>query len=210
MQRRHDARSRTAAPRLVMPAVRRVQALGVASLLDLPEQEWRQKVGAQADESALFLLDARDALETLRDGSGREIEYPRDVRRLNKLPGITTPAGRPCPRARLRFDRIPQPWLRELGKRSNASGPGTASPRRGPFPTVNGLPPPLCCGDWKPSPHATGSWRRRTNNSGKPWPSRSANGALPTSAASVRLRRHHRQERSARAECAQPLGEIHI
>lgn len=37
--------------------------------------------------------------------------------RLDKLPGITTPAGRPCPRARLRFDRISQPWLRELGKR---------------------------------------------------------------------------------------------
>jgi hypothetical protein len=68
-------------------------------------------------ESALFLLDARDALESLRDGSGWEIEYPRDVWRLHKLPGITVPAGRPCPRARLRFDRITQPWLRELAKR---------------------------------------------------------------------------------------------
>ena len=37
--------------------------------------------------------------------------------RLHKLPGITIPAGRPCPRARLRFDRITQPWLRELAKR---------------------------------------------------------------------------------------------
>ncbi|TGB09642.1 site-specific integrase [Streptomyces sp. MZ04] len=117
LQCRHDARSRTAAPRLVMPAVRRVKALGVTSLLDLSEQQWRQKVGAQADESALFLLDARDGLEALRDGTGWEIEYPRDVWRLHKLPGITTPAGRPCPRARLRFDRIPQFWLRELGKR---------------------------------------------------------------------------------------------
>ncbi|MFJ5102585.1 tyrosine-type recombinase/integrase [Streptomyces sp. NPDC088554] len=117
LQCRHDARSRTAAPRLVMSAVRRVKALGVTSLLDPSEQQWRQKVGAQADESALFLLDARDGLEALRDGTGWEIEYPRDVWRLHRLPGITTPAGRPCPRARLRFDRIPQPWLRELAKR---------------------------------------------------------------------------------------------
>lgn len=53
----------------------------------------------------------------MRDGIGWEIEYPRDVWRLHKLPGITTPAGRPCPRARLRFDRITQPWLRGLAKR---------------------------------------------------------------------------------------------
>ncbi len=72
---------------------------------------------SQVSESALFLIDARDALESLRDGTGWEIEYPRDVWRLHKLPGITIPAGRPCPRARLRFDRITQPWLRELAKR---------------------------------------------------------------------------------------------
>ena len=117
LQCRHDARSRTAAPRLVMPAVRLVKALGVTSLLDLPEQQWRRSAGTQADESVLFLLDARDALESLRDGTGWEIEYPRDVWRLHKLPGITIPAGRPCPHARLRFDRIAQPWLREPGKR---------------------------------------------------------------------------------------------
>ena len=117
LQRRADARSRTAAPRLVMPAVRHVQAVGVTSLLDLSERQWRQSAGAQAGEAALFLIDARDALESLRDGIGWEIEYPQDVWRLHKLPGITIPAGRPCPRARLRFDRITQPWLRELAKR---------------------------------------------------------------------------------------------
>ena len=117
LQRRADARSRTAAPRLVMPAVRHVQAVGVTSLLDLSEQQWRQGAGAQAGEAVLFVIDARDALESLRDGIGWEIEYPQDVWRLHKLPGITIPAGRPCPRARLRFDRITQPWLRELAKR---------------------------------------------------------------------------------------------
>jgi integrase len=117
LQGRHDARSRAAAPRLVMPAVRHVKALGVTSLLDLSEQQWRQSAGSRVGESALFLLDARDAVEALRDGIGWEIEYPRDVWRLHKLPGITIPTGRPCPRARLRFDRITQPWLRDLAKR---------------------------------------------------------------------------------------------
>ncbi|WP_159041016.1 hypothetical protein [Streptomyces sp. FxanaA7] len=79
LQCRCDARSRTAAPRLVMPAVRLVKSLEVTSLLDLSEQQWRQSTGPQADESALLLLDARDALEALRNGIGWEIEYPRDV-----------------------------------------------------------------------------------------------------------------------------------
>jgi integrase len=118
LQCRADARSRTAAPRLVMPAVRHVQAAAVTSLLDLSERQWRRSAGgSQASEAVLFLIDARDALESLRDGIGWEIEYPQDIWRLHKLPGITVPAGRPCPRARLRFDRITQPWLRELAKR---------------------------------------------------------------------------------------------
>jgi len=117
LQCRADARSRTAAPRMVSPAVRHAKAVGVTSLLDLTEQQWRHSAGSQVGESALFLLDARDALESLRDGAGWEIEYPKDVWRLHKLPGITIPAGRPCPHARLRFDRIAQSWLRELAKR---------------------------------------------------------------------------------------------
>jgi site-specific recombinase XerD len=117
LQRRHDARARTAQPRLVMQAVRQARAAGVTSLLDRSEQQWRQTAGSPVREPALFLLDARDAVESLRDGTGWEAEYPRDVWRLHKLPGIAAPSGRPCPRARLRFDRITQPWLRDLGKR---------------------------------------------------------------------------------------------
>src|SRR5260370_36368629 len=100
-----------------MSAVRHVKAAGVSSLLDLSEQQWRHSAGSQVREAALFRIDACNALESLRDGTGWEIEYPRDVWRLHKLHGITIPAGRPCPRARLRFDRITQPWLRELAKR---------------------------------------------------------------------------------------------
>ena len=117
LQCRHDARSRTAAPRLVMQAVRQAKMAGVSSLLDRPEQQWRQAAGSRVREPVLFLLDARDAVESLRDGTGWEIEYASDVWRLHKLPGIAAPSGRPCPRARLRFDRITQPWLRDLGKR---------------------------------------------------------------------------------------------
>jgi site-specific recombinase XerD len=117
LQCRHDARSRTAAPRLVMQAVRQAKMADVSSLLDRSEQRWRQATGSRVREPVLFLLDARDAVESLRDGTGWEIEYAKDVWRLHKLPGIAAPSGRPCPRARLRFDRITQPWLRDLGKR---------------------------------------------------------------------------------------------
>jgi len=117
LQCRHDARSRTARPRLVMQAVRQAGRAGVSSLLDRPEQQWRQAAGSQVRAPVLFLLDARDAVESLRDGTGWEVEYAKDVWRLHKLPGIAAPPGRPCPRARLRFDRITQPWLREPGKR---------------------------------------------------------------------------------------------
>ena len=117
LQCRHDAQARTAAPRLVMQAVRQARAAGVTSLLERSEQQWRKAAGSRVREPVLFLLDARDAVESLQDGTGWEVEYRRDVWRLHKLPGVAAPSGRPCPRAQLRFDRIIQPWLRELGKR---------------------------------------------------------------------------------------------
>ncbi len=117
LQRRHDERARTAPPQAVRDAVRQAKQAGVSSLLDYSEQEWRQLARLRIRSSGVFLLDARDAVETLRDGASWEVEYPRDIWRLHKLPGITTSAGQPCPRRRLRFDRVTQPWLRELGKR---------------------------------------------------------------------------------------------
>ena len=117
LQCRYDARSRVAPPRMVTPAVRLVATLGIASLLELSEEQWRVAAAARPNQSLIFLLDARYAIEALRDGTGWEVEYPRDVWRLDRLPGIAGPAGRPCPRARLRFDRITHPRLRDLGKR---------------------------------------------------------------------------------------------
>ena len=66
---------------------------GVGSLLDHTEQQWRQAARSRLRQPGLFIIDARDAVETLRDGTGWEAEYPRDVWRLHKLPGITTGHG---------------------------------------------------------------------------------------------------------------------
>jgi site-specific recombinase XerD len=120
LQCRADAHRRTTAPRSVMQAVRLAKAVRVTSLLDLDENQWRQSAKSQVvRDPVLFLIESRDAVETLRDGAGWEVEYPRDIWRLHKLPGITTLATStvPRPRARLRFDRITQPWLRDLVKR---------------------------------------------------------------------------------------------
>ena len=106
---RADARHRTTPPDTVMQAVRLTKATGVTSLLDLDETQWREGAKAQkVRDPVLFLIEARDAVETLGEGAGWEVEYPRDVWRLHELPGISTPATStvPRPRVRLRFDRI--------------------------------------------------------------------------------------------------------
>lgn len=120
LQCRFDAHRRTTPPRTVMQAVRFARAAGVDSLLDLEEEQWRNRAKTQVVTSpVLFLIEVRDAVEVLRDGAGWESEYPRDVWRLERLPGITTPATAtvPRPRIRLHFERIGQPWLRDLAKR---------------------------------------------------------------------------------------------
>ena len=70
-----------------------------------------------------FLEYARDAVETLHEGTGWEVEYPRDVWRPHRLPGLTLNAGKtPHSRVNLRFDRFTQPWLRTLAKRWAGGG----------------------------------------------------------------------------------------
>ncbi|MFF3159914.1 tyrosine-type recombinase/integrase [Streptomyces sp. NPDC057910] len=118
LQCRADARRRTTAPGYVMQAIRLATRAGATSLLDLSEEQWREQARTgRSREPVLFLIEVRDAIETLRDGAGWETEYPRDVWRLDKLPGIAVPHAATAPRGRLHFDRITQPWLRELGKR---------------------------------------------------------------------------------------------
>lgn len=119
LQCRRDDQTTCAPPQLVAWATRRAGDAGVVSLLDLSPAQWREqtaKVTAWPSATA-FVLFARDVVETLRDGSGWEVEYPRDVWRLHKLPGVSTSPGKPAARNNLRFDRITQPWLRVLVKR---------------------------------------------------------------------------------------------
>jgi integrase len=119
IQRRHDAQTITAPPPVVTWALRLAARVGVSSLLDHDEQRWRElSAGKSGGWYQGFLLHARDVVERLRDGTGWQVEYARDVWRLHTLPGLTMNAGHsPDARNHLRFDRLPQPWLRELAKR---------------------------------------------------------------------------------------------
>lgn len=118
-QCRHDQQTLTTPPPVVTWAVKLAASVGVGSLLDHDEQQWRELTAAKANGWYQgFVLHAREAIERLRDGTGWEVEYPRDVWRLHTLPGLTHNAGKnPDARHHLRFDRIGQPWLRELAKR---------------------------------------------------------------------------------------------
>jgi len=90
-----------------------VARAGVESLLDWSREEWRAYLlrRYKAGGAVLGLITyACDRLEGLLFGRGWDIEYPRDVWRLRNL-------GVDPGNLRLRFDRITQPWLRELAKR---------------------------------------------------------------------------------------------
>ncbi|MDT3446702.1 site-specific integrase [Pseudofrankia sp. BMG5.37] len=119
VQCRHDAQKATAPPPVVTWALRLAANTGVSSLLEHSDQQWRQlSAGKSGGWYQGFLLHAHEVVETLRDGTGWELEYPRDVWRLHTLTGLTTNTGKaPDARNRLRFDRITQPWLRALAKR---------------------------------------------------------------------------------------------
>ena len=127
IQCRRDEQTVTAPFRVVNMAIGWARQAGACSMLDLSEPQWRQLVrstrrvpaadsGMRASSEA-FLIHARDAVESLRDGVGWEAEYPRDVWRLSRLPGLTLNSGRSSTRSCLRFDRVSQPWLKDLGKR---------------------------------------------------------------------------------------------
>jgi integrase len=119
VQCRHDQQTITTPPPVVTWAVRLAAKSGVGSLLDHDEQRWRELTAAKANGWYQgFVLHAREAVETLRDGTGWDVEYPRDVWRLHTLPGLTRNAGHaPEARNHLRLDRLSQPWLRALAKR---------------------------------------------------------------------------------------------
>jgi len=83
--------------------------------LDWDEQRWRRSFGRPAPKDTGprgLVIYGHRKLEALVEG-GWDSEYPRDIWRLRLL-GHPTGDGSP---SRLRFDRIPQSWLKDLAKR---------------------------------------------------------------------------------------------
>ncbi|MGH3418439.1 MAG: tyrosine-type recombinase/integrase [Streptosporangiaceae bacterium] len=107
LQCRRDDGTAQVFPPVASQLARLLAATTVTSLLDRPESTWAREFPAGRPRS--LLLYAWRCVDDLAAGSGWETEYGRDAWRLRKL-GFGGNAV-------LRFDPIPQPWLRELGKR---------------------------------------------------------------------------------------------
>jgi integrase len=115
LQCRHDERQVKTHSGIARPVIALAAASGVTSLLDWPIERWVEYFDANhaarhgQNGQLAFLRYAYRCLEDLHCGSGWEAEFPREVWELRRL-GIEG-------RKRLRFDGIPQSWLRELAKR---------------------------------------------------------------------------------------------
>jgi site-specific recombinase XerD len=135
LQCRHDDAAIRIAPSAVQVVVNFVAATGTSSLLDHDEhawlQAWRQRFPkrarlSQGDSGRALLIYAHRKVEELHLGRGWDVEYPRDIWRLRNL-GISEGP------AKVRFDGISQPWLKELAKRwirwrlSSGIGAGSAT-----------------------------------------------------------------------------------
>ena len=115
LQCRHDERQVKTRAAIARPVIAIAATSTVTSLLDWPIERWVEFFDANhaarhgKNGQVAFLRYAYRCLEDLLCGSGWEAEFPRDVWELRRL-GIEG-------RKRLRFDGIPQPWLRALAKR---------------------------------------------------------------------------------------------
>jgi integrase len=115
LQCRSDEQRVRTRPWMVQPVIAFVAGTQVTSLLDWSLEQWtgaflQARRERQRSSQLAFLRHAHTRLRDLHEGGGWEAEFPRDSWELRRL-GVHGNA------ARLRFDRIPQPWLRELGKR---------------------------------------------------------------------------------------------
>lgn len=117
LQCRHDERRASTRSSVVTPVIRLVSDSGVTSLLEWNLGQWAAfysagRVGRSHRHNGqlAFLRFAYTRLEDLAAGTGWESEYSRDVWALHRL-GYTDTRGT------LRFDKIPQPWLRTMAKR---------------------------------------------------------------------------------------------
>jgi site-specific recombinase XerD len=105
-------RTRTT-PRSIKPLPDHLAASGVDSLLERPLAEWLAGLLAAASlhTPRAFLTYAIECLLDLRDGTGWDSEYERDVWLLRRL-SIAGHDG-----ARLDFTTVQPAWLRNLAKR---------------------------------------------------------------------------------------------
>ncbi len=101
VQCRADQATITLPPPIVTWTIRQAREAGVSSLLDHSAQWWADRAGPKTSSYPAFLAFARDAVEMLHEGTGWEVEYPRDVWRLERLPGLTTTPGKAYTRDRL-------------------------------------------------------------------------------------------------------------
>jgi integrase len=113
LQCRRDEEKIQIWPETIRRLVRFLAGSAVTSLLDRSEQAWRDSFpdARRASHGRAVLVHARRAVEDLASGQGWDAEYGRDTWRLRTLgvDAVTHP--------RLRFGRIPQPWLKDLAKR---------------------------------------------------------------------------------------------
>lgn len=104
-----SARRRRVTPSDVRSLVAVLEQRGDASILDATEQ-WSRDL---PDRVRRVLTVLREALEDFLGAPAPDVEFDRDVWRLRVM-GLSAEAGGG---GRLRFDGIPQPWLRHLVKR---------------------------------------------------------------------------------------------
>src|SRR5665647_2153390 len=88
VQCRRDQATTTAPPPIVAWTIHLAMGAGVTSLLDRSPEQWRVLAAGKQAMHQRFLSDARDAVETLHGGASWEVEYPRDIWRLHRLPGL--------------------------------------------------------------------------------------------------------------------------
>ncbi|MZG15935.1 tyrosine-type recombinase/integrase [Streptomyces sp. SID5914] len=116
LQCRRDERRVSTHSAIVSPVIRMLAGSGATSLLERPLEQWEEQFTAAVgtswarSESIGFIRYAYHRLEDLALGGGWEAEFGRDVWMMRRL-------GLAERNTRLRFDRIPQPWLKDLAKR---------------------------------------------------------------------------------------------
>ena len=115
LQCRHDDHRTKTHAKPLRPLLVLLADSATNSLLERPLEAWLaelEPISRWGNTPRSFVRYTVERLEDLLQGEGWEAEFPRDIwllRRLGYPPG-TGPA-------RLRFDRISQPWLRDLAKR---------------------------------------------------------------------------------------------